>query len=129
MESLKPVYYNLETEIQKHSEILRLNAVERARASLISAVMKELKHGQDITDEDALLNWVNNKGVVKIYDKTTSQRQRTPKTIKDLREQMGLSQSQFAKEFGFNIRTLQEWEYGRTKTPDYVISLLTRVVH
>lgn len=56
---------------------------------------------------------------------TTTNKQQT---IKEIRESMHLSQSQFAKEFGFNLRTLQEWEYGRTKTPVYVVKLLQRVL-
>jgi putative transcriptional regulator len=34
-----------------------------------------------------------------------------------VRRRTGLSQSQFAGRFGFNLRTVQEWEQGRS-TPD-----------
>ena len=37
-----------------------------------------------------------------------------PKTVKHpLRETLGLSQSDFAALFGFNVRSLQDWEQGR----------------
>lgn len=47
--------------------------------------------------------------------------------IKKLREQMNMSQSEFANFFGFNIDTLQNWEQGRTKTPSYVFTLLFKI--
>ena len=45
-----------------------------------------------------------------------------------LRKKTGLSQSQFAKRFHLNVRTVQTWEQGTRKTPDYVIWLITRVI-
>ena len=35
--------------------------------------------------------------------------------IQSVREKSGLSQSQFAERYGFNLRTLQEWEQGRAR--------------
>ncbi|MBE5831268.1 MAG: helix-turn-helix domain-containing protein [Butyrivibrio sp.] len=49
-------------------------------------------------------------------------------TILELRQKTGLSQSQFAKHFHLNVRTVQTWEQGTRKTPDYVIWLITRVI-
>lgn len=49
-------------------------------------------------------------------------------TILELRKKTGLSQSQFAKRFHLNVRTVQTWEQGTRKTPDYVIWLITRVI-
>ena len=49
-------------------------------------------------------------------------------TILELRQKTGLSQSQFAKYFHLNVRTVQTWEQGTRKTPDYVIWLITRVI-
>jgi putative transcriptional regulator len=34
--------------------------------------------------------------------------------VRRIREQFHMSQAQFAKEFGFSVRTLQEWEQGRS---------------
>ena len=33
---------------------------------------------------------------------------------KDIRAQMGMSQAEFASAFGFNLKTLQDWEQGRS---------------
>ena len=49
-------------------------------------------------------------------------------TIFELRQKTGLSQSQFAKRFHLNVRTVQQWEQGVRKTPDYVIWLIARVI-
>jgi len=39
-----------------------------------------------------------------------------PKTdVRALRETLGLSQSDFAALFGFNVRSLQDWEQGRRR--------------
>lgn len=34
--------------------------------------------------------------------------------VRHIREQFHMSQAQFAEEFGFSVRTLQEWEQGRS---------------
>jgi putative transcriptional regulator len=34
--------------------------------------------------------------------------------VKNIREGLGMSQSEFAAHFGFSVRTLQEWEQGRS---------------
>lgn len=49
-------------------------------------------------------------------------------TILELRQKTGLSQDQFAKRFHLNVRTVQTWEQGTRKTPDYVIWLIARVI-
>ena len=49
-------------------------------------------------------------------------------TILELRQKTGLSQGQFAKRFHLNVRTVQTWEQGTRKTPDYVIWLIARVI-
>ena len=35
--------------------------------------------------------------------------------VKQIREAQGMSQTEFAAYFGFSVRTLQEWEQGRSK--------------
>lgn len=49
-------------------------------------------------------------------------------TILELRQKTGLSQSKFAGHFHLNVRTIQQWEQGTRKTPDYVIWLIARVI-
>lgn len=47
--------------------------------------------------------------------------------IKKIREDLEMSQAEFANHFGFNIDTLQNWEQGRSKTPVYVFNLLFKI--
>lgn len=47
--------------------------------------------------------------------------------IKELRKETEMSQQQFARYFGLPLRTLQGWEQGRRKPPDYLVELLKRI--
>jgi len=47
--------------------------------------------------------------------------------IKALRGRFGISQAAFADRFGFNLRTLQEWEQGRA-VPDRPVRLLLKII-
>jgi putative transcriptional regulator len=47
--------------------------------------------------------------------------------VRAIRRKLRLSQAQFAKRFGFNVRTLQEWEQGRA-LPDRPARILLRVI-
>ena len=49
-------------------------------------------------------------------------------TVKEIRKRTGLSQSAFARATGISVRTLQQWEQGRSQPPAYVESLIERVV-
>lgn len=49
-------------------------------------------------------------------------------TIKEIREYSGLSQAKFSEKYGIPKRSLENWESGSRKCPDYVISLLERAV-
>jgi putative transcriptional regulator len=53
----------------------------------------------------------------------------TPKVpdARAIRRKLGLSQSEFAKRFGFSVRTVQEWEQGRA-LPDRPARILLRVI-
>jgi putative transcriptional regulator len=48
-----------------------------------------------------------------------------PVDVKAIRAKSGLSQSQFARRFGFSNRTLQDWELGRSQPPSAVRAYLT----
>ena len=48
-----------------------------------------------------------------------------PVDVKAIRRKAGLSQSQFARRFGFSVRTLQDWELGRAQPPSAVRAYLT----
>ena len=47
-----------------------------------------------------------------------------PRTFKELREQFGLSLTQFRIVFGIPYRTLQNWECGARKCPQYLLELM-----
>lgn len=47
--------------------------------------------------------------------------------VKALREKLGLSQSDFAALFGFNVRSLQDWEQGR-REPEIPIRAYLAVI-
>ena len=48
--------------------------------------------------------------------------------IKTIRTNTGLSQSKFAKEFKIPVRTLQQWEQGKSDPPIYVEEMLKRLI-
>lgn len=45
-------------------------------------------------------------------------------TIKELRERSGMTRPQFAKYFEIPYRTVQDWELGNRKCPEYLIKLI-----
>lgn len=49
-------------------------------------------------------------------------------TIKEIREQTGLSQSQFAKKFHLTTRAVQSWEQGQRNTPEYVLYMIQKIL-
>ena len=48
-----------------------------------------------------------------------------PVDVRALRSKLGLSQSAFAAQYGISLRTLQEWEQGRTSPDSTVRAYLT----
>ena len=48
----------------------------------------------------------------------------TAKTIKELRESTGMSRKQFSEHTGIPVRTLEDWEAGRRKPPEYIPRLI-----
>ncbi|MGD0499343.1 MAG: helix-turn-helix domain-containing protein [Bryobacteraceae bacterium] len=47
-----------------------------------------------------------------------------PVDVRAIRARSGLSQSEFAREYGFSVRTLQEWESGGSRPPSAVRAYL-----
>jgi DNA-binding transcriptional regulator YiaG len=45
-------------------------------------------------------------------------------TLKELREQSGMTRPEFAEHFGIPYRTVQSWELGDRKCPQYVLDLM-----
>lgn len=50
------------------------------------------------------------------------------KTVKELREKLGLSQSQFANIFGIPVTTVQSWEQGKRRPASYVFNMMCKMV-
>lgn len=44
--------------------------------------------------------------------------------IKEIRKQLGLTQTDFGNLFGIPMRTIQEWENERRTPPQYIINLI-----
>lgn len=52
------------------------------------------------------------------------------KTIREIRDSTGLSQSKFAAALHIPVRTIQKWEIGGSNCPEYVVELIAyRVEH
>lgn len=49
-------------------------------------------------------------------------------TIKEMRQQTGLSQSQFAEKFGIPVRTIQKWEIGASKPKPYLLHMMQEML-
>ena len=49
-------------------------------------------------------------------------------TIKEIREQTSLSQSQFAKKFHLAIRVVQSWQQGKRNTLDCILYMIQRIL-
>ena len=45
-------------------------------------------------------------------------------TFKELREHSGMTRPEFAKEFEIPYRTVQDWELGNRKCPEYLLKLI-----
>ena len=48
----------------------------------------------------------------------------TAKTIKELRESIGMSRKEFSEHMGIPIRTLEDWEAARRTPPEYIPRLI-----
>lgn len=49
-------------------------------------------------------------------------------TMKKLRAEAGLNRREFSDYMGIPLRTLEEWEAGRRRMPNYVLRLITYYV-
>ncbi len=53
------------------------------------------------------------------------QKKDTKDILIELRESTGMTRRQFCDYFGIPYRTLQDWELGNRKMPDYLLRLMT----
>ena len=54
--------------------------------------------------------------------------ERQIEAIKQLRAKLNLNRTEFSKEIGIPLRTLEEWESGNRKMPDYQVRMLVYYV-
>lgn len=47
------------------------------------------------------------------------------KRLKDLRKMKEMNRREFSEYMGIPLRTMEEWEAGRRKMPDYVLRLIS----
>ena len=50
------------------------------------------------------------------------------RTLKGIREMLGMNRTQFSRYMDIPLRTLEEWEAGRRQMPDYVLRLIAYYV-
>lgn len=50
------------------------------------------------------------------------------RTLKGIREMLVMNRTEFSKYMEIPLRTLEEWEAGRRKMPDYVLRLIAYYV-
>ena len=48
--------------------------------------------------------------------------------IRELRKKTGLSQSKFSAKFGIPVRTLQQWEQGKSAPPEYLVRMMAYIM-
>lgn len=51
-----------------------------------------------------------------------------PKTIREICEEYGLSQTELSKRFGIPLRTVQNWHGGVRIPPPYVVAMIERIL-
>lgn len=47
---------------------------------------------------------------------------------REIRAILGISRAEFSRRYGIPVRTLEEWDAGRHMAPEWVMTLLERVV-
>ncbi|WP_081669480.1 helix-turn-helix domain-containing protein [Lachnospira multipara] len=47
--------------------------------------------------------------------------------IRKIREELNMSQSQFANKFHLSVKTLQRWEQGQTKVPESIYYMINKI--
>lgn len=48
--------------------------------------------------------------------------------IKEIRAQCGMTQAQLSERLGIPKRTIEDWERGARKPPEYIINLIKKVL-
>lgn len=46
----------------------------------------------------------------------------------EIRAILNVSRAEFSRRYGIPVRTLEDWDYGKRKPPEWLLKLLERVV-
>jgi putative transcriptional regulator len=107
-----PIVRRSVKEIRKHAGRVDWERVRRTTDREIAA--------QIATDPDTAPDMAKARDLRPVYNPPVP-------NVKAIRHKLGLSQAAFAHQFGFSVRTVQQWEQGRA-VPDRPARILLRVI-
>jgi putative transcriptional regulator len=89
---------------------------ERLRASSEREIARQIASDQDVPE----MTTADLRRARRMYNPPVPD-------VKAIRHKLGLSQAEFARQFGFSVRTVQQWEQKRA-VPDRPARILLRVI-
>jgi putative transcriptional regulator len=89
---------------------------ERLRASTEREIARQIASDPDVPEMTA----ADLRRARRVYNPPVP-------NVKAIRHKLGLSQAEFAQQFGFSVRTVQQWEQRRA-VPDRPARILLRVI-
>ena len=107
-----PIVRRSVKEIRKHAGRVDWERVRQTTDREIAA--------QIATDPDTAPDMAEARDLRRVYNPPVP-------NVKAIRHKLGLSQAAFAHQFGFSVRTVQQWEQGRA-VPDRPARILLRVI-
>jgi putative transcriptional regulator len=111
-ENVMPIVRRSVKEIRKHAGRVDWQRVRQTTDREIAA--------QIATDPDTAPDMAEARDLRRAYNPPVP-------NVKAIRHKLGLSQAAFAHQFGFSVRTVQQWEQGRA-VPDLPARILLRVI-
>ena len=45
----------------------------------------------------------------------------------EIRHILGISRAEFSRRYGIPVRTLEDWDYGKRKPPEWLLNILQRI--
>ena len=107
-----PIVRRSVKEIRKHAGRVDWQRVRQTTDREIAA--------QIATDPDTAPDMAEARDLLRAYNPPVP-------NVKAIHHKLGLSQAAFAHQFGFSVRTVQQWEQGRA-VPDRPARILLRVI-
>ncbi len=106
--------------VRRSAEEIRKRGGGRVDWKRVRATTDREIAAQIATDADTAPDMSRVKGLRRVYNPPLPD-------VKAIRKKLGLSQAAFARRFGFSVRTVQQWEQGRT-LPERSTRILLRVI-